>query len=402
MITTNTDGNPISARWANAVKDPGLRLTVVDLYYGHQPLPVLEGLEVISGSITSDLSSQTRRSGSITLANTDLLTTDTSLSLEPYGLELGIRWGVRYPDGTEEFVRVGVFPFTVTTWNEGEGKIPTLTLSDRSYSVSTQSSRGGTEDYGGQKAVFAIGDLLDKSTFILAGTSTTPVDPLTVGNGEVWLIVDTATSNLDYKLPGGAPMQSNFWDDISALADSLNAQIYFSEDGVNVILKQKSILSKTATAFDFKVKTGAYGVMVDSARTLSRDGSWNGVFATGALAANAASTATPPSVFVFDGDPSSPTLYPGGSFGKIVNVVTNDKITSKAKLLDWANTVLAQGLGLARSSGITMLADARVEPGDVAQVTYLDESTELHMVQTCTLDLVAGTMSLSTIGQNQI
>lgn len=395
MISTS------GARWTNQTRSSGQRICKVDLYYNKQPTPILTDLEVVSGSLTVDSTAANRRTGSIVLANTDLLTSNPNLSVEPYGLELGVRWGVVYPNGATEMVMQGIYQFSETTWEDDQGSIPALNLVDRSGWIVEQFSQSGFEDYGGQTHVAAIQDMLHKSVFVLISTSTTRVDPSTLSAAQIHLVVDPAVTAADFKVPGGAPVTGNFWDNITSYAADLNAQIYFAEDGVNVILRPIDVLDTSSSAFDCTFLTGNYGDILTASRTLSRSGVYNGVSATGALPANAASAQTPPWVFVYDNDPNSKTYY-WGPFGRIVLPITSDTITGKDALTTWAKQQLAKGLGLARSVDLSVLANGAIEPGDVAQVTFLSGEQQVHLVQSIELDLVGATMSVTTESQNQV
>lgn len=394
MITT-------SDIWKDAVRESGRRITVADLYYNHQPVPTLMNLEVISCSTTIDLNAANRRTGSITLANTDLVTENTTASLEPYGFEIGIRSGVVYPDTTTELVKVGMFPFETTEWADEAGSIPTLTLYDRSYLFATQSSQNGWTDYAGRTYLYAIANMLTTSALNFVATVSAKVDPTTVGAGDIYLVVDAATQAKDIKVPGGAPIQgATYWDNMTAFAAVLGAHIYFDVDGVNLICEQIPVLDDTDTDYVATVDVGERGNMLAAQRSLSRNGAYNAVQATGPLPANAATAQIPPSVFVYDSNPKSKTYY-YGPFGKIVLPVTSDTITTKTGLLAFANTTLKKGLGLAKSVAITVLADASLNVGDIIKVSFLDGTSELHMILTIEHDHVSGVMSLTTYSQNQ-
>lgn len=395
MITTS------GARWQNGVRSSGRRICLVDLYYNRQPLPVLQNLKVVSGSITADAGAANRRSGTITLANTDLLTTDPSLSLEPYGLELGVKWGVTYPNGDEETIRMGMYQFTNTEWQDDQGSIPTLNLTDRSGWFAEQSSQNGFYDYGGVTHIAAIQDLLGKGVFTLVSTSGSRVDPDTLSTSQIHLVVDPASTAKDFKIPGGSPSTGTYWDNITTFANNINSQIYFAEDGVNVILRPVDTLDTTTTAYTATLRTGNYGDIMTAARSLSRANVWNAVSATGVLPANAASAETPPYVFVYDNNPASKTYY-NGPFGKITAVLTNETITTKVALQAWAEQQLAKGLGLSRSVSLGCLGNGAIEPGDIVQVSFVSGEVQLHQVQSMELDLFSSLMSVTTLSQNQV
>ena len=388
-----------SSKWKNAVRQSSTRITVVDLHYNHQPLPVATNLAVSSGSITIDRGATNRRAGSLVLVEPDLVTQNTMKTLEPYGLEVLIRQGIRYSDGSEEFVNVGIFVIDTIEWDESTGAVPTVTIYDRSYWFQEQSSSTGSKDFGGHKNSFAIQQMLDQSVFNLAGTVTSEVDPTTVSAGDIYLVDKNSLigTSSDTTIPGGAPMQDTFWNDIVTQATAMGCEIFFEADGVNVILERTL---KVTNQFVSTIDAGPMGNLISADRQLSRQGAYNAVQMTGALASNAASTATPPSVFVYDSEPSSPTYY-FGPFGRIVLPATSTA-TDKTVLLTQATTLLQQGLGLTNSVTVSIIPDAALDPGDRIQINFLNGDTEYHMIQTITLDLAGGPMSITTLGMNQL
>jgi hypothetical protein len=399
----------VTDRFQRACRESGERITVADLYYNKQKIPIATDLGVISGSLTFDSTAAQRRSGSITLASSDLISLNAQRTIEPYGLEIGLRSGVKYADGDLEFCNLGIYVITEISWSEAAGGIATCTLMDRSNWLAEQASKTGVEDYSAKSTFFAINDLLTKGVFINCTQVPAKVDPVTLPPDTIDLVVDTANLT-DITIPGGSPMDGgSFWDDIMTLAASLGAEIFFDVDGTNVILRKVPDLDATNTNDDavLIIDTGDAGTLVDSTQGLSRAGAYNAVQMTGALAANATDTATPPTVFVYDSDPSSVTFYDitGGTnsgFGRIVFATTSDTITDKTALTTAATVLLKQGLGLTKTLSVTMLPNPALEPGDIVLVKHLDGTEDLVLVTVIDFDLAAAAMTLTTVCRNQI
>lgn len=398
----------VSERFLIACQESSTRLSVVDLYFNRSSVPVITDLPVVSGTITIDSTAAQRTSGTLTLSSTDLIAITNTATLEPYGVEVGVRCGVMYADGTLEFVQMGVFLITDITYNEEEGDNPTITFTDRSQWIAEQSSKTGIEDYSTKSTFFAIQDLMTKSVFVNVSSVSDRIDPGGVAPNTLALVIDHEHLD-DIVIPGGSPMDGgSFWDDIQILATSLGAEIFFSEDGVNVILqKAPDITYQTAADADVVVDVGVRGTLITSATGLSRQGAYNAVQMTGALPANAASTATPPTVFVCDTDPASLTYYDQtggtqGPFGRVVLQTSSDTIVGIPALTAAATALLKKGLGLTKTLGFTMLPNPAMQVGDVVAVNHLNGTTDVAMITSLSMDLGGGAMSVGTKCPNQI
>lgn len=398
---------PTSDKWKNAVRQSGYRQTVVDLYYNKQTIPVIRDLPVISGTVTVDGSAANRRSGSVTLASVDLISDDPTSTLEPYGLELGIRQGVIYPNGSSEFVPLGIFPIDNIAYDDDHGDLPTVTFFDRSYWIQEQSSQDNLSQYSNRYAIDSINDGLNLSVFHTVDGSpflNTKIDPVLTPAGYAALIYDDFANSKNFKYPGGTPLQSGtYWDNWQNVAAQLGCQVFWDVDGVNLILQMVPQLDDSNTVADAvaTVDAGPNGCLISATRNISRTNAYNAVSYTGVLAAAADSAADPPYVFVSVSDPSSPYFY-GGPYGKNVYVTSSDILTQKKDLLNAANTLLKSLVGLSHGLSLTMLPDPSLDAGDIINVIFLDGSSELHMIDTLSIDLAGGPMSVTTIASSTI
>ena len=394
---------PTSSAFQDAIRLSGQRKTVVDLYYNHATTPLISGLPVVGGSLTVDSQSATRRSGSITIAQPDLIVDSVPLTLEPYGIELGIRMGVVYPDGKEELVPVGKFLVTNTNWPDDGGNIPTLSFGDRSAWLSDVSTATGYVDYGGKSTMYSIIQLLKLSPFTNVNASLDAVvDATGVGNNELNLVIDSSLS--DFRIPTGTPFEAPYWDDIQQLAASIGAEVFFDVDGVNVYLRRIPSIddSVSNTDVDFIINKGVNGNLISASRSRSRDGAYNAVRITGVLPDSAADAATPPSVFVYDSNPSSRTWY-FGPYGQRVYQMTSDTVSDNETLTTMAEAKLATLVGLSRSLSLTCIPDPSMDAGDIIRVDFLDGTSEYHMIKSISLDLSwQSAASIETIATNQL
>lgn len=398
----------VSDRFLVACRESGNRIVRADLYYNRMKVPLFRDIPIISGSITVDGTAAQRRSGSLVLADTSII--GVSSQFLPYGFEIGVRMGVQFPDGDIEYVQLGVFQITDVNFNEASGSLPTLTLADRSHWFAEAASKTGVVDFSGQQTTAAIKSLLQMGVFTTITQSYAKIDPQVMAPNQLGYFPDL-TNLTDIKIPGGTPMDGgSFWDDIQTLASSLGAECFFDADGANVILQKVPDITgdNTVADADLVVDAGATGTLIDDAKGLSRIGAYNAVQMTGALPANAASTATPPTVFVFDSDPTSTTFYDtsgsgsNAGFGRVVLQATSGTITDIPSLTAAATVLLKKGLGLTKTLSVSMLPNPALDVGDIINVVHLDASTDLALVTQIDYDLGGGLMNLSTKCPNSV
>lgn len=389
-----------SDRWKDSVRDSTQRYTVIDLYYARLPVPAVRDIPLISGSMAISRTDSTRRSGSCTLAATNLLDPATHPNIAPFGAEIGIRSGLKYPNGDFEDIQLGIFPITTLDWAEEGGGIPSVSFADRSYSI-TEQSVNPSYDAAGKLVTTTIATLLGRSVFydtVLIYPSERAISNVQ-NAGQLFLIVRPDVK--DAKIPGGKPIEGGLWQGIQDLAASIGCEIFFAPDGFNVILQPVKNMDDTITTFDTTFDTGPNGNIITCSRSLAREGAWNTVYATGVLPANAASAQLPPFVKISDNDTRSPT-YVNGPYGQISHEITSDFITDPAALTKLAVNELRKGLGLATSTSLTVLPDSSLDVGDIVKITFLNGDTQMRMIDSIDIDLAGGSMNVNTIGPNTV
>lgn len=165
------------------------------------------------------------------------------------------------------------------------------------------------------------------------------------------------------------------------LAHSYGKVMRFDHRGILTIASPPSI---TAPVFD--VTSGDGGVLVESTRSLDREGVFNGVVYEG----EAAGTDAPPvRAFVWDANPESPTYY-HGPFGKVPEFYSSSFVITKAQAADAARVALARVLGLPHYADLTAVPNPALEPFDPIRVRYADHSSvEVHIIDQLTIPLTA-------------
>lgn len=137
---------------------------------------------------------------------------------------------------------------------------------------------------------------------------------------------------------------------------------------------------------------GAGGALVEPQQTLSREGVYNQVVASGA-----SESGQPPvgPAVASDDDPVSPT-YHKGPFGAVPLFYTSKLLTTFQQCQAAALGLLAPRLGLKQTVSVSSLLNYAIEPDDVITVAMPDGHNENHIIDSVTYPLTGGTMSLQT------
>lgn len=364
----------VTDKFLEAIRYTGDRKTVVDLYPGTGATPILRNLPVVSGSISVDRTSDNRRSGSVVIGDSALLRT-----LEPWGIEFGIRMGVVYPGGAEELVPLGRFRIEEEKWKEGANSNISITFFDRTQALSD--TRHLTDkDYSGKLARNIVQEVLDASF------------PFTTG-GPPQCFVSSDLPNYDLRLPGGSTYDGTHWETIKKIAEALGGEAFFDLVGDLHVVKTPSLDPYTDTNLAvWTVDAGEGGVMVSADRGVSRSDTYNGVAVYGA---NATEGKTRVYAAVYDTTPNSPTNY-NSWFGKKTIRVENQALTTVDQCYKSAIQLLKNYGGLSRSVDFQSLANVALDVGDIVIVRYLDSTQELHIIDSMSIALGGGAFTCHT------
>lgn len=365
----------VTDRFLQRARQSGKIKTVVDLYFDGEL--VSSDIAVIDGSISVDRGSNIHRSGSLIIGDPTLVPAIKSDVLTPYGTEIVIRSGVVYADGTEELVPLGVFTLEVTEWDEGPESIPNIQFFDRAK-------------------------VLQRHTFYypksVAGKTIQDAITYLVGFANPGYIVHYDTSLANPKVPGGTTYDGSCLDAVQALAESVSAEIYFDVNGEIQVVPIPYIDESASTAdTDWLVNVDPgdnTGVLIDAKRGLSRSETFSGVVVYGGTKFNNQQAIW----FATNNNPSSPTYY-NGPFGKAVKRIENSALTSDTACGNLAQAELRKVAGLAKSVSFTSLRNPALETGDIIQFDFFDGETELHILESFSIDFTSGEMSADTRAQ---
>lgn len=298
---------------------------------------------VLDGTVTLDQSAASR--GRLDMSVVDdgtfgLVPDDPDHLLAPYGNELRVSRGVRYPDGTDELVALGVFRIDDSeVLDTGDQLTVRVSGLDRSGRVIDARFEEPYEIAQGTNYADAIQDTIEAAIPGLEFNF-------------------TATSRTTPKLI--AEEGADRWAFCQEMARSLGMALYFDGDGV-CVLAPVSTLGGTP-AWD--LVEGEAGVLVTAGRTWTRQGAFNRVIATGE---NTGETA-PARGVATDDNPLSPTYY-YGPFGKVPRFYSSPFITTDAQASDAAYAMLARELGTTQAVNFGALVNPALEPDDLVRVT---------------------------------
>lgn len=332
--------------------------------------PVGTQIPILGGDVQLDATAGIRSTLDLTTDGTNMWPTRSTDLLAPYGNEVFIRRGVRFGNGSAEWISLGYF---------------------RIQTPSQKSAPNGPIRIDGRDRMAGIVDagLLAARQFDAGRTRGSVVEEL------VTEVYPWATIEWDDPAVEGATLGRTVIADkdrykfLNDLITSAGRIWYWDYRGVLVIHPEPD-----PTAPVWEVNTGAGGVLVNLSRELSRDGVYNIVVATG----EGADETNPVRGVAYDDNPNSPT-YIGGPFGPVPRRYSSPLLTTSAQCIKAARTVLRRSLGLPYSVDFTAIPNPALEPWDPVTVTYPGRS-ETHVIDTLKVPLVA-TAALSATTREQ-
>lgn len=329
--------------------------------------PTGSEITIIDGNVRADASSDVRSSLDLVTDGTDMWPHDPTDLLAPYGNELFVERGVNYGNGTVEIVSLGYFRIDQTDQDDGPNGALRLSGSDRMAAI--------------------IEARLPFPVEFPAGTTVEEVfDQL------VHEVYPDATIEYDFTASGSTFDTTHIADEdrfgfLRDVAKSRGKIMYWDYRGV---LRVESPPDPETPVFE--VRSGRGGNMVRLARTLTRQGVYNGVVARGEPQGE---DQTPVTALVVDNNPASPTYW-NGRFGKVPRFYYSSFITTTAAATAAATSLLQQASGLPYSIQLDAVPNPALEPYDPILVVAPDAS-DIHVIDSITIPLVAeATMSGTT------
>lgn len=356
-----------TSRFDVAIKNAGKRKTVVDIYYGNQLIQ--SNLPVSDGSITTDRSARSRRSGTVTIADPALMPRlSPNDTLSPFSTELVLRTGIVYADKTEELVPMGRFVITSVSGAVETGLIPVVTMLDRAEKVFELGP--GTLNYSGSDVFSSVASMVGAPN-------------------PVWTPLSISASLSNRTIAAAqADAGTDRWQLASSLATSITAEVYFDRFGDPILSPIVYVTPQTNSGV-WTIEDGEEGTLIAGTKVYARTDVYNAVRVIGNAPEN---TAT-----VYDSDNRSATKY-GGPFGERLLVVNDSTLTTVAACYTRAITELRRTTGRGVAISFTSVANPALDPGDIIRINWPDGTYDFAVVNTLTFSLLDGSMAGTLTG----
>lgn len=297
-------------------------------------------IPIVSGDVTSD--------GSASIRSTLDMTTQTDIAqadpvrfptrpddlLAPYGNEVFCRRGIEYGDRTVEWVSLGYYRIDSASQDQTPLGEIALTGSDRMAGI-------------------VDGRLVAPVQFPAGTTFEAVFETLILD------VYPTAVVSFDFDatavvLNRSTVVEEDRYAFLRDLADAYAKDFFVRYDGVFRVQSRPDPASPVWT-----VAGGAYGVLVEAAREINREGFFNAVVATG----EGADTVEPVRGVAYDTGPTSPTRW-GGPFGKVPRFYSSPFVTTAAQARSAARKLLLGNIGLPSSLDLATVPNPALEPWD--------------------------------------
>lgn len=354
-----------SQQWKDGIALPHRAICRVDVLYGGDV--VAQSVPVTAGQVTMDRTALVRGRCQLTLADPVNLPVDAAGLLAPFGAEVAIYRGVRWPDGTEELMPWGVFGIQSSTVTR-RGYITQIDGLDRM-----------------QRIVDASTDVEVK-----IAASTNVVTALTTLAQSAWPAVTihadaTAHTTTEVVVSAGDNVAQRMVD----IAQAAGMEVFFNHVGVLVVQDEPGAADPALT-----VREGAGGSLVELDLSLDRADAVNRVTVIGEHSGqSAAITAT-----ATDTLPTSPTRW-DGPFGRKPVRISSPLYVDAAMAQAAADAALLKRRGVPKTITFEMVPDPSVREGDCVEVFAAGMVPyELHVIDKVTMPVTpdGGGMQMET------
>ena len=334
----------MSDRFLNEIRGSHTVISYVDVIAPNQEV---KRLRVVEGEVSVDRSASVRRGCRLECIDPlrELVPDGDQGILTPFGTEVRPYRGVRYTDGTEELVPLGVFRIARSQFAESTGNAGvriSLDLYDRSRVVAR--------------------DRFINPYSIPEGTNLLTAIKLIMARTFPEVSYDAITTPLVTTAPIVYDTQDDPWTAMTDLATSMGCEIYFDVYGNVVVAPPTDIDAMPAP--DFTYIEGAGCTMTDLSLEYSDEPGFNGFIVTG----ESHSDEEPPvRAQAWDMDPASPT-YRYGPYGEVPEFHTDSNVKTVDDAQKVADALLKARLGFASQLDVSAWCNPALEAGDVVVV----------------------------------
>jgi hypothetical protein len=323
-------------------------------------------LPVVAGDVTTDMSADVQ--STVELTTVFPWPSRPGDPGTPYGQEIYVERGVEYGTGTREFVGLGYFRIDkIEQQSVPDGAIR-ISGSDRMAMVRDARNTAPVQF----SAAASVGSVID----YVVGQAVPGL--VTVYDFDAYTTLLGADHVLDEDRLG-------FVQDLLAAYGKYG---YFDFAG-RLVVKSIPDLTKASPVWD--INSGAYGVLVDMQRSISRDAVYNIVVARG----EPVGELPPVQAIAQDDNPASPT-YVDGPFGLVPTIYSSAFMTTADQCFAAAAAKLAKVVGLPYVVSLGSIPNPALEGWDVVGVSY-PGIAETHIIDRITYGLApADSMGIDT------
>ena len=336
---------PVSADFKEAVRKSHSAIVKVEIYDMANGT-ILSTASPISGEVTIDNRRSIRRECTLEFVDTDgtlVPVNNISSILLPYNREVKIYRGIAFPDGTEELVPLGVFIITsVDITESAQGVKITIKGSDRSL-------------------ILARAKFTNHEFYIADGTAKeTAIENILKYRYPKVKTIFPATNQVTTLLYPTIDQSSDPWREALKIAESASMDLYFDENG---IARMRPIPDPDKGTAITTYTDGSDSVLIQIARSLSIDESYNGVIYTG--------EGTNLSIGVigeaWDDNPSSPTYRK--TYGEVPLFKSSPTILTVGEAKEAAAAELKKVIGASEKITWDQLVNPAHDVYDLVKVT---------------------------------
>lgn len=333
-----------STTFKAAIKKNHTAVAKVEIWNSNQYLTTIQ---VDSGSVEVSGQNATRRTCTVHLttsrSTTNLVPNNDYDYLTPYGNELRPYRGIRYSDGTIEYIPLGVFVITEVLVSDTQNGVSiTVNGEDRSLLVARSKWTAPYKVTSGslESAITAL--LKNRYADAITDFPTTNV---TIN--DVILGADNTNSN-------------DPWKDAVYLCELVGYDLYFNVDGVATMQQFPSLEGTTVSATYVE---GSDTLVLNVDRSISAKDTYNGVIYT----IEGSKVSTPVRIEAWDEDTTSPT-YRYGAFGQVPIFVNTSVLATSADAIKAAQLLLQKYRGAQEQINWNSLVDPTLDVNDVIYI----------------------------------
>jgi hypothetical protein len=368
---------PVSADFKEAVRkshSTTVKIEIYDMANG----TILSTASPISGEVTIDNRRSIRRECTLEFVDTDgtlVPTNNISSVLLPYNREVKIYRGIVFPDGTEELVPLGVFVITSVDITEtSQGVKVAIKGSDRSL-------------------ILARAKFTNHEFYIEAGTAKeTAIEQILKYRYPKVKTIFPATNQITTLLYPTLDQSSDPWREALKIAESASMDLYFDENG---IARMRPIPDPDKGSAVATYTDGEDSVLLQIARSLSVDESYNGVIFTGEgtnLSLGVIGEA-------WDDNPASPTYRK--TYGEVPLFKSSPTVLTVAEAQEAASAELKKVIGASEKITWDQLVNPAHDVYDLVKVTRSPVGVDKVMMLDAISIPLAASGTMNAIGRSR-